>query len=263
MSEMDYYATNADLYDYISPGAEGDVKFYVEEAQKAGSPVLELACGTARLLIPVARAGIEITGLDISAAMLSVAREKISREPDEVRERISLYEGDMLDLSLDGKFNLAFIAYGSFLHVLTPEDQRRVLNGIREHLAEDGKLIINIFDPGWDVIAGHMGPGGTSPRFMTSFRNEKTGRDIVVWDSRRYDPGNQTVRQHRIFEELDEQGLVISRRYASIDLRWTYRYEMQYLFELCGFEVEALYSDFKWTPFVPGYQQVWVTRKAG
>lgn len=260
--ETDYYANNAEYYDYISPGHKGDVEFYVEEARGAGSPVLELACGTGRLLLPVAQAGIEVTGLDISQPMLTVAKRKIAAQPRDVQNRITIQEGDMRGFELGRKFKLAFIAYGSFLHILTPEDQRKTITVIREHLEDAGKLIINIFDPRWDIIAAHMGPGGTSLRRLAKFRNQ-AGHDVVVWDSRLYDPGNQMATQDRMFEELDEEGNVIGKRYSTIELRWSYRWEMQYLFELCGFEVESLYSDFQRTEFVPGNQQIWVVRKTG
>lgn len=258
--DADYYATNADLYDQISPGSEGDVEFYLEEALRAGSPVLELACGTARVLLPIARAGIEITGVDISPAMLAVARRKIEKEPPEVRERIQLLEGDMRDFSLDRKFKLVIIAYSSFLHMITPVEQKKALHCIRENLEDGGRLVISTFDPRIDIIAAHLGPAGTSPRRVADFVREDNGHQVIVWDSRTYEPGDQTARQYRIFEELDEAGQVIQRSYNSITLRWNYRWEMQHLFELCGYGVEALYSDFKRSPYTYGQSQVWVVR---
>src|SRR6478672_7335327 len=112
---MDYYANNAEYYDYVSPGIAGDVEFYVEEARRAGSPVLELACGTGRLLVPIAQAGIEVTGLDISQPMLAIARRKIGQQPDDMQARITLEEGDMQSFELGRKFKLVIIAYSSFL----------------------------------------------------------------------------------------------------------------------------------------------------
>lgn len=261
--DMDYYASNAELYDLVSPGAPGDVDFYREEAERAGSPILELACGTGRILLPLARAGLEITGVDISQPMLSVARRKIETEPPEVRDRIRLLEGDMRDFSLGREFNLALVAYSSFLHMITPEEQRKALLRIREHLGRDGRLIISMFDPRIDIIEAHTGPAGTSPRRIADFVRPDTGRRVIVWDSRTYNLGAQTADQYRIFEELDDGGRVTSTTYNKVSLRWSYRWEMQYLFELCGYEVEALYSDFHRSPFTYGNQQVWVVRPSG
>ncbi|HUV93888.1 MAG TPA: class I SAM-dependent methyltransferase, partial [Anaerolineae bacterium] len=88
----EYDRSDARFYDYYSTGVPGDVRFYVEEARRAGSPVLELGCGTGRILIPTAQAGIDIVGLDRSPAMLAIAKEKLSELGPETQQRIELVE---------------------------------------------------------------------------------------------------------------------------------------------------------------------------
>src|SRR4030042_4406723 len=86
----------AEFYDFVVPYRErGDVNFFVEAARERGGPVLEIGCGTGRVLIPTARAGIEILGPDASPAMLTVCREKLAREPETTRAQATLTEGDM------------------------------------------------------------------------------------------------------------------------------------------------------------------------
>src|SRR5262245_48031980 len=111
-----YEQVQARYYDYTSTGLEGDLQFYVEEAQKAGSPALELGCGTGRILIPVAEAGVEIVGLDLSDDMLAIARRKVDALPEEVRGRIEIVRGDMRTFSLGRRFRLVIIPYRAFLH---------------------------------------------------------------------------------------------------------------------------------------------------
>ncbi len=77
MNEYDHI--DAAFYDYHSTGQEGDVEFYVAEAQAAGSTVLELGCGTGRISIPIAQAGVPVVGLDRAPAMLDIARAKVAR----------------------------------------------------------------------------------------------------------------------------------------------------------------------------------------
>jgi ubiquinone/menaquinone biosynthesis C-methylase UbiE len=96
----EYDRLDADYYDYYSTGLEGDVEFYVAEAQKAGSPVLELGCGTGRITFPIAQAGVSIVGLDLSPSMLGVARRKLTALDLEVQSRVKLVAGDMRDFSL-------------------------------------------------------------------------------------------------------------------------------------------------------------------
>ena len=264
---MDFYEAAADLYDLTFGRAElegerGDVAFYVQEARQTGSRVLDLACGTGRVLIPIAHAGVPVVGVDSSRAMLSTAREKVAKLPDTTRQRIELIEGDMRSFSLDRPFNLIIIPFRSFLHLMTPADQRRALGRIRDHLADDGRLVFNIFDPRLDMIASHLGQPDATLEKEREFTHPGTGRQVVEWVGRRYDAATQTIEEERILEELEAGGHVVARTHAPITLRWVYRYEMEHLLALSGFAVEALYGGFDRGPFRHGGEQVWVARKA-
>src|SRR5207253_2377433 len=116
-----YREQTAALYDTISTGLEGDVSFYVDEARNSGAPVLELGCGTGRILIPIAETGIEIVGLDAAQSMLDIARRKVAALPEETQRRIELTEGDMRHFDLGRRFSLVLIPYRAFLHLLTVE----------------------------------------------------------------------------------------------------------------------------------------------
>jgi ubiquinone/menaquinone biosynthesis C-methylase UbiE len=256
-----YERVQAEYYDYTSKGLEGDLQFYLDEAKRSGSPVLELGCGTGRILIPIAEAGIDIVGLDLSDAMLSVAQRKIASLPTSVQERIELVEGDMRAFSLGRKFKLITIPYRAFLHLMTPEDQKAALRTIHEHLDADGCLVFNIFDPRVETIAAHLVPLGRAVKKLMEFARSDNEHRVIVSESRRYDTEQQVLTEDRIFEELDEGGEVISKAYAVISLRYAFRYEMQHLLELCGYNIDALYGDFERGPFRSGNEQIWVARK--
>jgi len=122
------YADNyflAEFYDSVVPYRERqDVNFFVEMAQRSGGPVLELGCGTGRVLIPIAKSGIEIVRLDGSPRMLAVCREKLLRESEDVRAKVTdLVKGDMRSFELGRKFSLVTIPFRPFQHLLTVEDQ--------------------------------------------------------------------------------------------------------------------------------------------
>ena len=258
---IEYERMDAELYDTYATGIEGDLDFYLEEAKNAGSPVLELGCGTGRILIPIAQAGIDIVGLDRSAKMLSIAKEKITHLPEKIQNHIQLIQADMRDFSLDRGFNLILIPFRAFLHLLTGEDQRLALERIHKNLVEGGFLALNIFDPSISIIAAHMGSLGQARKKITAFKHPESGNTIIQWDSRRYDLENQIIDEYFIFEEVNEDGVVQSTTYSPLKLRFIYRYEMQYLLELSGFKIEALYGDFKRGPFQHGGEQVWLARK--
>jgi SAM-dependent methyltransferase len=248
-----------DYYDLFFKGIEGDVAFYVEEAKKARlGRVLEIGCGTGRVLIPIAKAGVEITGLDASKEMLAILQQRVSGLGDEVKGRIGIVEGDMTDFSLKRRFNLVIIPCRAFLHLMTVEEQKKALGCIREHLADGGRLIMNFFDPRLDVLIDKPDDPGTSEETT----DPESGNKVVMRTTAKHDLERQVLEADFMFEEFDSDGKSVSRANAPLTLRWIYRYEMQHLLELCGFEVEALYGDFERGPFKYGGEQIWVASKS-
>src|SRR5690242_13252024 len=143
---------NAETYDTRTSGFPGEIDFWVARARESGGPVLELACGTGRVSWPIARADIDIVGIDVSPAMLGRAEAKRAREAAEVAARARFLPGDMADFTLDERFALAIIPFRAFQALMTVEDQRRSLGCIHRHLKPDGRLIVDIFDPRLDLL---------------------------------------------------------------------------------------------------------------
>ena len=250
------------FYDHYDHGILGDVDFYVEEAKKNGSPVLEIGCGTGRVMIPVAEAGVEIVGLDVEPQMLSLFQQKIDLLEDNVRQRLALLEGDMRDFSLPQKFSMVMIPHRAFMHLLTPLDQQKALRNIREHLVDNGYLVFNIVVPHVDEIASHIGPQAGAMQLDMTFTDDM-GNEVVSWTSRRYDTTRQHIEQYYIFETLDANGQVAKRAYTPLFARYTHRYEMEHMLSLAGFYVESLYGDFWRRPYHAQGEQVWIARKIG
>src|SRR5215471_14342450 len=108
MMSNDEYSVIADFYDYVVPyRARQDIDFFVDAARKFGGPVLEVGCGTGRVLLPTARAGIDIVGLDLSSGMLDICRKRLLEEPETIRSRVRLVQGDMRNFEAGLRFNLA------------------------------------------------------------------------------------------------------------------------------------------------------------
>src|SRR5947207_2493466 len=150
----DDYAPIADLYDHVAPyRALPDIPFYVDAARESGGPVLEIGCGSGRVLIPTARAGIEIPGLDLSPGMLAVCHQHLADESAEVQSRVHLVEASMTAFDLGRTFRLITIPFRPFQHLLTVRDQLACLACIRRHLAPDGRLVFDLFNPSLEAIA--------------------------------------------------------------------------------------------------------------
>lgn len=127
--------------------AKHDIHFYLHLANQIRGDILELACGTGRVTIPIAKQGHEIWGLDLSTQMLAEFERKLTKLPSEITNRIHLMKGDMADFQLDRKFELIFIAFRSFQALTEDVQQRNCLACVHQHLADDGIFIINTFKP--------------------------------------------------------------------------------------------------------------------
>jgi SAM-dependent methyltransferase len=143
----DFY-DHPDLYDALLPvGAH--VPFYVELARQQAGAVLELACGTGQLTIPLALLGLPTVGLDQSSAMLGVARERASV----AGASVAFVQGDMRDFALGRNFDFIFVARNSLLHLLSTTDLLAALTAVRNHLTPDGIFVFDIFNPDVTMLA--------------------------------------------------------------------------------------------------------------
>ncbi len=248
-----------EVYDEMEWPRNGpDERFLVELAVESGGPVLELACGTGRVAWQIAEAGHEVVGLDLHEGMLAAAEAKRSGYPSDTNARMRFVQGDMTGFELDQQFKLIYITFRSFQALLTPQAQRDCLRCAWRHLEPGGRLMLNLFDPRLsrcDVDCDHP------PEFYV-VRNPVTGLEVEQRMIERFnDPLSQTFKMLGVMQEKDAEGNIVREEYERLDLRWTFRHEMRYLLELCGFEVLAEYSDFDKSPPTYGQEQVWVARK--
>ncbi|MCL2194533.1 MAG: class I SAM-dependent methyltransferase [Oscillospiraceae bacterium] len=138
------YQHAANFYDLDYQYA-ADIPFFRRYAQNG--PVLELACGTGRVSIPLAQSGLRVHGLDLSPQMLDVFRAKLPQLAPDVRDRISITQGNMASFDLGEKFPLIIIPFRSFQALTEDADIAGCLQDARNHLAKDGRFIINCFVP--------------------------------------------------------------------------------------------------------------------
>jgi ubiquinone/menaquinone biosynthesis C-methylase UbiE len=250
---------NAATYDTRTTTPPGEIDFYVARARASGGPVLELGCGTGRVTWPLARAGVPIVGLDLEPAMLERAEAKRRDEPVDVNARARFVRGDMSNFSLDERFALAIIPFRAFLMLLTTEEQQQTLACVRRHLARGGALIIDIFDPRYDLLAEET---FTPRREVPSMHVPETGNTVSVTVVERI---NDRVRQRATerwrFREESPDGKLVSEEEELLEIRWIFRYEMRHLFSLAGFVVEEELSDYLGAPPAYGREQIWVVRR--
>lgn len=230
------------FHDPDEPSLAGDLAFYLDMAEEAGGSVLDLGCGTGRVSIPLARAGFEVVGLDLSPFMLGIARKKLDEEAPSVSARCRFIEGNMAAFDIPDRFELVIIPFRSFQMLLSAEDQRSCLESVRRHLVPGGRLVVDLFDPDLAFLSIEAWGGaeldweGDHPLTGNLVRSE-----VVL---RTNDRVHQVFLNRLRFTEFDDSGGELRREEEDLRLRWTYRYEMRYLLELAGFEIEEEYSDF-------------------
>jgi SAM-dependent methyltransferase len=241
-SGYEEYAFIADLYDHVVPYRERpDVEFFVEAAMESGGPVLEIGCGTGRVLIPTARAGIKIVGLDLSQPMLDVCQERLSNEPEEIQARAQLVKADMRDFELGNMFSLITTPFRPFQHLTSVNDQLSCLKCIHRHLVDEGRFILDIFNPS-----------------LESLTREDTGEEIGEEPEFTTPDGRKVIRRHKIvsqdrFNQVNDVELIYYVTYAdgskkrlvhSFPMRYLFRFEAEHLLARCEFEVEHVYAGF-------------------
>jgi SAM-dependent methyltransferase len=258
---MDEYASIADLYDYVVPYRERqDIDFFVQTAQASGGPVLEVASGTGRVLIPIARAEVQITGFDLSPTMLQVCQRRLLDEPEAVRSRITLKHGDMRDFYLSDTFNLAILPFRPFQHLTTVDDQLSSLSSIHRHLVPGGQLVLDLFNPWLEgLVQDNVGKEiGEEPEFATPDGRRVVRRHKIV--ARDY--ANQVNQVELIYYVTHPDGRE-ERLVHAFPMRYLFRFEAEHLLARCGFAVESIYADYDKTPYGSKYpgELIFVAKK--
>jgi SAM-dependent methyltransferase len=241
---MSEYVDYAEYYDFDHDRAF-DLEFYLDYARECGSPVLELACGTGRLLVSLAEAGFEMYGFDLTESMLAVCLRKV--EERGLAGRVHLAGADMVSFDMPRRdFALAFVAFRSFMHLYTQADQMACLERVYQHLRPGGLFIVDVYAPVfWMLARAEDGPFAEASDFWLPNGHRVVRKVRFV----RNDPARQIVYHELRFEEYDSQGVLVRQHTMPYDTRYTFRYELTLLLERAGFEVTDLFRDYKKNPF--------------
>jgi SAM-dependent methyltransferase len=239
----DAYSEIAELYDLEHASYADDLDFYLNFVESVGDPVLELGCGTGRLLAPIAEAGFRITGVDLSAAMLSRAEQAVSDAA--LQDLVQLHLGDMslAQEAPGGPFGVAIVALNGLLHIADFEQQRRLLTNAHAALDPRGLLLIDVLHPTPDTLRG----------FDHSLIHEGTwttddGVRVDKFSSRRVYPSTQTIATELWYDLTGPDGSV--RRVAtSMAMRYVQRAELELMLELAGFVEWQIYGSYDLDPF--------------
>lgn len=253
------YDAWADIYDAwagTAPAAQQNLPFYVDAYTKTPGVVVELGIGNGRIAIEAARQGKPIVGVDSSSEMLKLCATR-AREAA-VLDRLTLIQADFRDFQLPEPAQLIAIPFHSIGHLVRLDDKRAGLRHILEQLEPGGRLIFDHFVFSSEIARQRNGV----PGLRAEYTEARSGRDVIMWATSRYDFDEQTIHIIAWTDELDQHGVVLRRIYRRLDFSWIEPEQARTLLEEAGFLVEALFGDFDRSPFGSESQrQVWVARR--
>ena len=235
---------------------EGFQDFYLDLAKKYGkSGTIDIACGTGAVLLHLAQNGIGIDGTDLSEAMCNVARSKA----ENLGLSLNIFPANMTDFKSGKQYSLAIIARSGFMHLLTPQLQRAALLNIRDQLTDGGILTLNTFAPYPPLQALQMKTSENDYTFRLEYLNSDGLRE-KIYNAISYDPRTQIMSGNWKFETIDADGSIIGERIRPLKMRQTYKQEMLYLIELCGFQVLEIFGDYHGSTEDTG-NYIWLLKK--
>jgi SAM-dependent methyltransferase len=241
------YSTSAKYYDeaYAVKTDLVDVPFYVDLAKKFGEPVLEIGCGTGRVLLPIARQGIEIQGVDNSLPMLGVLKTHLKHEPREVRRNVQLHRGDMREFRLKKKYPLVIMPFRPLQHMSTVDDQVRALTSATFHLDKNGVFAFDVFFPKFEKMPGGIGEEMLELEWRDSADAGRVIRRYFRKDS--FDKINQVFTATFFFRTY-EGGKLVKEETEPLTMSYYTYPQLRALFLLAGLEPQEEYGSFDRTP---------------
>jgi SAM-dependent methyltransferase len=240
------YDQIARFYDLTHASLTADLPFVLQLASETGSPILELGCGSGRLLLPLARAGHSVTGVDLSQVMLERARVRVAQEVSAVQQRITLHQADMTHFALpEGtQFGLVIVPYNTLLHLDTAQ-ALATLRRVKGMLRENGRLLIDLANP--------VDIANTPEDALLSLENvltdPETGELIVHLASNRLDTADQTLHITWIYDVSAANGGPVHRTVAHGTYHYRYPHQLELLLQEAGFKLLHLWGDYDQSPY--------------
>lgn len=231
---------DGDLYELVLTDCQYGLDFYVDLAREANGPVLDVACGTGRILLPCLQAGVDVEGLDLFEPMLKTLRAKAAS----LGLSPQLHQADMGHFSLSRRFALVMIPFNAFIHNMTQEAQISCLRCCREHLLAGGQLVFDTFFPSLEII-------GTPPHTRVlegELPHPHTGLPMRMYDTRSFDRVAQVQHSLNEIELLAADGSVQTTYRSEVRGRYVFKHEMELLLRVAGFARWEIHGDFDRRP---------------
>jgi ubiquinone/menaquinone biosynthesis C-methylase UbiE len=249
-----FYDTIARFYDAENAAMTDDLALYVELAEDTGGPVLDVGCGTGRVMLHLAQQlideGVRVVGVDQSEAMLARGWQKLDALPD-LKRWVAFVQGDALNITLDEQFKLIIVPYNGFMHFNTQQDQLAALRRFHDLLDDGGVLVLDLPNAG-EAFATI---DDDALMFERTFTEPDTGHLVMQQSISTLDRAAQQLHITWIYDEIRGDGAV-HRTLAPLLLRYVFPGEMALLLEAAGLETMTTYGDYFQEPFIDGSERM-------
>lgn len=234
------YDAFARFYDLEYGHKDNDLDFYLNLAQKIDGPVLEVGSGTGRVSFDLARDGIEVVGVENSSDMLTAAENNRQQYESESLGPLTFVQADMQDFQLERTFPLCIVPFRTFLHNLTQDEQIKTLRTIHRHLEPGGILAMDLFVPLYDVMSKTNWNETIEPDELA---DPEAGVRIEV--SVTHEPAAQMLTIRNTYHDS------VLRDTTTVEMpyRYIFRFEMEALLRMTGFEVKQVFGGFGDEPY--------------
>ncbi len=255
----DLYSDMARYYDSENEGLVEDLAAYDVLVGRFGGPVLDVGCGTGRVALHLARRGLDVVGLDSSAAMLQRARANAA-EAGEAGRRVVWLECDIRDLTYPDRFGLAIFAFSGFMHLLEHSEQIRALERIAAHLKTEGGVAIDIANP----IEIFRAEDSSSLVVERLFVDAETGHTVMQQSLASFDRISQIMNLTWVYDRISPDGLV-HRALIPQRVRYSFASEMCLLLQRVGLDQVEVYGDYNFNTYEEESPRLFVvaTRESG
>lgn len=241
---MDHGQRLAFWYDLDQGLFADDIPFYLGLARRTDGPILEMGCGTGRLVLALAQAGHRVTGIEREPAMLARAVDKLRAAGRPAASRATLLQGDIRQLDIADRFGLAILAVNTFMSLDGPAEQSQVLERAGQHLLPGGMLVLDLFHPDPQTLASADG----TLQLEKALHDPQTGRHAFKFVARQLDAARQELTATFIYDEHDAAGQV-TRTAGVFRLRYLHRVELEHMLAAAGYAVEAVYGGYDLEPY--------------
>jgi SAM-dependent methyltransferase len=239
--------------------ASTDIAWFVAQARSGGGRVLDLACGTGRIAIALAHAGLSVTAIDDSEGMLEIFRSKLSAEPQPIQTRLRIQKARMHSFELPDGFS-TIVCCDAFFHNLTVDDQISCLLCVARHLVPRGRFAFNIPNPTIRFLSHAASPEGKVFEKRGEYSLGDSEDTVLVEQAQDADLLEQTITTRLRFTRLNAKRETVSTEESFWVTRFTFRHEAVHLLYRCGFEVESLMGNYRDESVTEDSQLVFVAR---